>query len=51
MEEVIFLVFVDWLGVNRTLITFLSQVLIFIANYILSKLLVFKEKKGTESGE
>lgn len=51
MEEVIFLVFCDWLGISKTLITFLSQVLIFIANYILSKVFVFKDKKGSESGE
>ncbi len=44
MEWVIFLVFCDWLHVSRTLITFLSQVFIFIANYILSKLFVFKKK-------
>lgn len=51
MEEVIFLVFCDWLGISKTLITFLSQVLIFIANYILSKVFVFKDKKGSESGK
>lgn len=51
MEEVIFLVFCDWLGISKTLITFLSQVLIFIANYILSKVFVFKDKKSSESGE
>ena len=51
MEEVIFLVFCDWLGISKTFITFLSQVLIFIANYILSKVFVFKDKKSSESGE
>lgn len=50
MEEVIFLVFCDWLGVGKTIITFLSQVLIFIANYILSKVFVFRDKKDSENG-
>lgn len=49
MEEAIFLIFCDWLGVSKTLITFLSQVLIFVANYILSKLFVFKNKDNTAS--
>ncbi len=51
MEEAIFLVCCDWLGMNRTVITFLSQVFIFIANYILSKVLVFRKKdvQPTES--
>ena len=44
MEEVIFVVCCDILGMNKTVITFLSQVLIFIANYILSKVFVFKNK-------
>ena len=44
MEEAIFVVCCDILGINKTLITFLSQVLIFIANYILSKVFVFKNK-------
>lgn len=45
MEELIFLSFCDWIGMNQTLITFLAQVLIFIANYVLSKLFVFRKKK------
>lgn len=51
MEEVIFLVFCDWLGISKTLITFLSQVLIFIANYILSKVFVFRDNKDAENGK
>jgi putative flippase GtrA len=49
MEEVIFLVCCDWLGMSKTIITFLSQVLIFIANYILSKVFVFKDKNKAAS--
>lgn len=45
MEEAIFLICCDWLGMSKTLITFLSQVFIFIANYVLSKLFVFKDKE------
>ena len=44
MEEAIFLICCDWLGMSKTLITFLSQVLIFVANYILSKVFVFRNK-------
>lgn len=46
MEEAIFVVFCDILHLNKTVITFLSQVVIFIANYLLSKLFVFRNKKG-----
>ena len=45
MEEAIFLICCDWLGMNKVIITFVSQVLIFIANYVLSKLFVFKKKE------
>lgn len=45
MEEAIFLICCDWLSMSKTLITFLSQVFIFIANYVLSKLFVFKDKE------
>lgn len=51
MEWIIFLVFCDWLNVSRTLITFLSQVFIFIANYILSKLFVFRKKELGQNDE
>ena len=43
MEEAIFLVCCNLLGIN---ITYLSQVLIFVANYILSKLFVFRNKEN-----
>ena len=49
MEEAIFLIFCDWLGMSKTIITFVSQVFIFIANYILSKVFVFKNKDNTAS--
>lgn len=50
MEEVIFVVCCDIMHMNKTIITFVSQVLIFVANYILSKLFVFKEKKESSDG-
>ena len=46
MEEAIFLVCCNLLGINKTLITYLSQVLIFVANYILIKLFVFRNKEN-----
>lgn len=50
MEWVIFVVFCDLLHFNQSVITFASQVLIFVANYVLSKLFVFKNKdKITEN--
>lgn len=45
MEWVIFLVCCDWLGISKLLITLVSQVAIFVANYILSKVFVFKDNK------
>ncbi|MDE5772503.1 MAG: GtrA family protein [Ruminococcus sp.] len=44
MEWAIFAVFCDWLHLNQKLITLLSQVLIFVANYVISKLFVFRKK-------
>lgn len=46
-EEAIFLVFYNWLGFSEVIVTFASQVIIFIANYILSKLFVFKKQKNS----
>lgn len=44
MEEGIFLVFYDWLNISELIVTFASQVIIFVANYVLSKLFVFRKK-------
>lgn len=46
-EEAIFLVFYNWIGFSEVIVTFASQVIIFIANYILSKLFVFKKEKNS----
>lgn len=45
MEEAIFLIFCDWLKMDQYIITLIAQVVIFIANYILSKVFVFRKKK------
>ena len=42
MEEVILLVFVTWLQCNALLIKVVAQVLVVVANYVISKLFVFK---------
>lgn len=44
MEEAIFVLFCDIMNLNKTIITFASQVLIFVANYVLSKVFVFRKK-------
>ena len=49
MEWLIFFIFCDLLHISRTIITFASQVIIFIANYVLSKLFVFKKKDESKS--
>ncbi|MBR6336853.1 MAG: GtrA family protein [Ruminococcus sp.] len=48
MEWLIFFICCDLLDMNQTVITFASQVFIFIANYVLSKVFVFKNKKEEE---
>lgn len=51
MEQLIFFVFCTWLDINEVVITFASQVLIFIANYVLSKFFVFRNKDKSASVE
>ena len=46
MEEIILLVFVTWLKFNGLIIKTSAQVLVLIANYFISKILVFKEKNN-----
>lgn len=49
MEWLIFFIFCDLLNISQTIITFASQVIIFIANYLLSKLFVFRKKDENKS--
>ncbi|MBQ7132172.1 MAG: GtrA family protein [Oscillospiraceae bacterium] len=44
MEELIFIICCDLLGISNKIITFASQIIILVANYVLSKLFVFKKK-------
>lgn len=44
MEWLIFFIFCDILNISKSVITFASQVIIFVANYLLSKLFVFRKK-------
>ncbi|MDE6834243.1 MAG: GtrA family protein [Ruminococcus sp.] len=49
VEELMFVLLCDILHLNKTIITFASQVIIFVANYVLSKLFVFRNKKEDKS--
>lgn len=48
MEWLIFFICCDICDMNQTVITFASQVFIFIANYLLSKLFVFRKNTDTK---
>ena len=45
MQEGIFLVFHDWLGLNEYVIKLVAAVLVVIGNYFVSKLIVFRKAK------
>jgi len=47
MQEGIVAVFVTWLGMNKYVIRVVAAVLVIVANYFISKLIVFRKK--TES--
>ena len=44
VEEVILAVFITWLGFNGMVIKLIAQFVVIVLNYIISKLVVFKEK-------
>ena len=44
MDMAIMFIFVSILSFNETIITLISQVIVIVANYLFSKLLVFKKK-------
>ncbi len=44
MEMLIIFIFITKLGYNKMLIKILAQIIVLIANYIISKLLVFRKK-------
>lgn len=45
LQEAIMLVFVTWLGGNEYLFKILAAILVIVANYFISKLIVFRKKK------
>lgn len=45
LEEGLLLVFVTWLNFPSTAIKLVAQILVLIGNYVISKLLVFRDKK------
>ena len=45
MQEGLMAVFVTWLGLNKYLMRVIAAILVIIANYFISKLIVFRKKK------
>lgn len=45
LQELIFAVFFDWLGMNEYVIKLVAAVVVVILNYVISKLFVFRKKK------
>lgn len=42
-------VFVDWVGMNDVVVKVMASVLVVLVNYIISKWLVFKDRKGEKT--
>lgn len=45
LQEAMFVVFFHWLGISEFIVKAIAAVLVVIANYFISKLLVFKKNK------
>ena len=45
LQEAMFVVFFHWLGISEFIVKIIAAVLVVIANYFISKLLVFKKEK------
>ena len=45
LQELMFVVFFHWLGISEFIVKAIAAVLVVIANYFISKLLVFRNKK------
>lgn len=43
VEEGILLVFITWLGMNSMMVKIFAQVIVIVLNYVISKLVIFKE--------
>ena len=44
LQEAMFVVFFHWLGISEFIVKIIAAVLVVIANYFISKLIVFKNK-------
>lgn len=51
MEMLIIYIFITKLGLNAMAIKIIAQIIVLIANYIISKLIVFRKKHITPKGE
>lgn len=51
MEMLIIFIFITKLGYNAMLIKIIAQIIILIANYIISKTIVFRKKKTSEDNK
>lgn len=45
LEEVILLVGIDLLGINQNIVKIVGQIVVIVANYVISKLVVFKKER------
>lgn len=45
IEEILLLIFVTFLSINATMVKILSQVIVLLLNYIISKFIVFRRKR------
>lgn len=48
VEEIILAVFITWLGFDSMVIKLISQVVVIVLNYVISKLLVFRDQNSTK---
>ena len=48
LQEVLMAIFFTWLGFNEYVVKIVAAVLVVILNYFISKIFVFRKKKGTE---
>ena len=48
VEELLLLVFITWLGFNSMVVKILAQIVVIVLNYVISKLLVFRDKGEKE---
>lgn len=44
LEELLLLVFITWLGFNSMAVKIAAQIVVIVLNYVISKLLVFRDK-------